>query len=68
MMRKSQIALSTVALAAVLVAGLGMVGGATPPPAQATVAERPAPVLAPAPPADDGRLSATGMEHVPVFK
>ncbi len=86
MKRKSQIALSTAALAApLLVVGLGMFGGTAPPPAQAIVSEAPAAVAsplgdsaAPAWPApgaaaaadrtgDDNQLSATGMEHIPVF-
>ena len=86
MKRKSHVALSAAALAAaVLVVGLGVFGGATPPPAQAIVAESPASAASPigdtaAPalprsssgsvaerPAAADRLSATGMEHVPVF-
>jgi len=75
MKRKSQVALTAAALAAaVLVVGAGLFGGPAPPPAQATVAEAPGPAW-PRPSAapaaetllDDGALSATGMEHVPVF-
>lgn len=72
MKTKSQLALSTAALvASVLVVGLGVFGGAAPPPAQATAVEISAlPSPSPAPVAErpvDGLLSATGMEHVPVF-
>ena len=77
MKRGNQISLGAAAVAvAALVTGLSVVGGSAPSPALAIIAEM-SPVTAGADrpntvPVVDGRsdddtLSATGMEHVPVF-